>query len=292
MVRQRMKFAPGRLSLVCSPLLSLCLLGCGAGSKDVESPAPAPTDEGPPQGSESAASAPEEETEAEASGPAAIPNTCHNGDSPCTASPKWVKRLCSDVYPAVALYLNQPDSPFTRGYLSRKTKAINASGGVTSGDEWLEFDEQVVLLFHRSAGPGGMQVSGAEGGFDAIRWDGSCVTLDGSEVRLQKPPSPKTANIDWRYLGEDVQDALKAVSAPTQIGTRETATATTPRCPKGRRPAFGGFKAPSDGSVMYFGGYFTSAGAWAATAFNSGAPATLTAYSYCLRPYSKRKSKG
>ncbi len=85
---------------------------------------------------------------------------------------------------------------------------------------------------------------------------------------------------------------LKAVSAPTQIGTRETATATTPRCPKGRRPAFGGFKAPSDGSVMYFGGYFTSAGAWAATAFNSGAPATLTAYSYCLRPYSKRKSKG
>ena len=28
---------------------------------------------------------------------------------------------------------------------------------------------------------------------------------------LQKPPSPKTANIDWRYLGEDVQDALKAV---------------------------------------------------------------------------------
>jgi hypothetical protein len=38
---------------------------------------------------------------------------------------------------------------------------------------------------------------------------------------------------------------------------------------------------------MYFGGYFTSKGAWAATAYNSGAPTTLTAHLYCLRPFSK-----
>ena len=29
---------------------------------------------------------------------------------------------------------------------------------------------------------------------------------------------------------------------------------------------------------MYFGGYFTSGGTWAATAYNSGPPTTLTAY--------------
>ena len=113
----------------------------------------------------------------------------------------------------MALYLNSPASPFSRGYLSRKTKAVNASGGATSGDEWLKFDEQVILVYHRKPAAGGMTVSGAEGGFDAIRWDGSCVTLDGSEVRLEKPPAPLQANIDWRYLGEDVQDALKAVES-------------------------------------------------------------------------------
>ena len=80
---------------------------------------------------------------------------------------------------------------------------------------------------------------------------------------------------------------LKEVSASVPIGTRETATATTPLCSKGRRGAFGGFKTVSDGSVMYFGGYFTPGGAWAATAYNSGPPTTLTAYQYCLRPFAK-----
>ncbi len=80
---------------------------------------------------------------------------------------------------------------------------------------------------------------------------------------------------------------LKEVSTSVPIDTRSTATATTPGCPKGRRIAFGGFKAPDDGSVMYFGGYVTSAGTWAATGYNSGAPSTLTAYAYCLRPFNK-----
>ena len=38
---------------------------------------------------------------------------------------------------------------------------------------------------------------------------------------------------------------------------------------------------------MYFGGYVTAAGTWAATGYNSGAPSTLTAYAYCLRPFAK-----
>jgi hypothetical protein len=155
----------------------------------------------------------ESTTDEESAGPIDIPSTCNEGSEPCTADPKWVKRLCQDVYPGVALYLNSPASPFSRGYLSRKTKAVNASGGTTSGDEWLAFDEQVVLVYHRKPAAGGMQVSGAEGGFDAIRWDGSCVTLDGTEVRMQKPPEALYSNIDWRYLGEDVQDALKAVES-------------------------------------------------------------------------------
>jgi hypothetical protein len=80
---------------------------------------------------------------------------------------------------------------------------------------------------------------------------------------------------------------LKEVRATVPIGTNQTATATSRKCPGKRKPAFGGFQTASDGSVMYFGGYFTSKGAWAATAYNSGAPTTLTAHLYCLRPFSK-----
>lgn len=182
-------------------------MGCGGSSAEAESPASeAPLEETSEEAAASAEVA--EKEEPEASGPGAIPSSCHKQGVACTADPKWVKKLCADVHADVALYLFRPESPFSRGYLTRKTKAVNASGGVTSGDEWLVFDEEVVLLYERSSA-GGMQVSGAEGGFDAIRWDGSCVTLDSTEVTLQKAPNPKRARIEWRFLGEDVQEALK-----------------------------------------------------------------------------------
>jgi len=117
--------------------------------------------------------------------------------------------LCDDVYPAVALYLFSSKSPFTHGYLSRKTRAVNASGGATSGDEWLAFDEEVVLLHYRAEDTGGIQVSGSSGGYEAMRLDGSCVTLGAEEVRLQKPPAPKYATVPWRYIGDDMQEALR-----------------------------------------------------------------------------------
>lgn len=203
-----------RYLLVASLGPVLCL-GCGGAAKTPEAASP-PSEAARPPAEPSAES---EATGSSLQAAPAIPTTCHDGAEPCTADPKWVKRLCQDVYPAVALYLNQPSVPFTRGYLSRKTKAVNASGGATSGDEWLRFDEQVVLLFHRKAPTGGMQVSGANGGFDAIRWDGSCVTLDSTEVRLEVPPRPLQAAIPWRYLGEDIQDALKEVDSVRQAFT-------------------------------------------------------------------------
>jgi hypothetical protein len=205
MLRSVMSF---RTWTVLGPVL-LFAFGCGA-KKAPETPPSNGTSSEPSSSADStdSSAAPEDPT-----GPMAVPMTCHDGASPCTADPKWVKRLCQDVYPALGLYLNGPDSPFTRAYLSRKTKAVNASGGATSGEEWLRFDEQVVLIYHRKPPAGGLQVSGAEGGFDALRWDGSCVTLDGAEVRMEAPPQPLQSNIDWRYLGEDIQDALKAVDS-------------------------------------------------------------------------------
>jgi hypothetical protein len=54
-----------------------------------------------------------------------------------------------------------------------------------------------------------MQVSGAGGSFDALRWDGSCVTLQSEEMTLSKAPSPKYPPIDFRYLDDDTQEALR-----------------------------------------------------------------------------------
>jgi hypothetical protein len=201
--------------LTAFPLV-LSLAACGGGVREPETADSANPDDPQTERGE----VPEEETATEEDSSLAdgggIPTKCHAGADPCTPDPRWVKKLCQDVYPAVALYLNQPSLPFTKAYLSRKTKAVNASGGATSGDEWLKFDEQVVLLYHRKSQTGGMQVSGANGGFDAMRWDGSCVTLDSTEVRMNVPPKPLHADIPWRYIGDDIQDALKSVDTIKQ----------------------------------------------------------------------------
>jgi hypothetical protein len=138
-----------------------------------------------------------------------VPTKCHDEGGQCLPDPKFVRRLCNGVYPNIALYMFRGGTPWTRAYLTRKTRAVNASGGATSGNEWLAFDEEVILLYARAADLGGMQVSGAGGGYDALRWDGSCVTLGSEEVTTRKAPKPKHAHIDWRYVEEGMQEALR-----------------------------------------------------------------------------------
>ena len=196
-----------------------CVLGCGGAKPSAETATAAqePASSSQPEVAPSSVEATEESGPG-ADGPGAdgkwsIPSTCYKEGDICTPNPRWVKQLCQDVYPAVALYLFQAKSPFTHAYLSRKTKAVNASGGATSGSEWLAFDEEVVLLYHRAANTGGIQVSGESGGFDAMRLDGSCVTLDAAEVRMETPPTPKYTEVPWRYLGDDVEKSLLDVPA-------------------------------------------------------------------------------
>ncbi|NLE85633.1 MAG: hypothetical protein GX607_04465 [Myxococcales bacterium] len=144
---------------------------------------------------------------------AQLPTECHGSGDVCLPDPKWVKRLCNDVYPNVALHLFREGSPWTRGYATRKVKAWNASGGATSGEEWVAFDEEVILLYARNSNLGGMQVSGASGGYDALRWDGSCVTFSGEEVTTRPPPKAKHGRVDWRYLEAPIQEALRTDDA-------------------------------------------------------------------------------
>jgi hypothetical protein len=138
-----------------------------------------------------------------------LPKQCAKKDDKLCLPPRdFVKRLCEGNFPSVALALFKKETPWTRGYLTRKTKAWNASGGAASSDE-LEFDEEVLVLRHRSADLGGMQVSGAGGGYDALRWNGSCVTLAKEELTLSTPPKAKNARVEWRLIDDGMREALR-----------------------------------------------------------------------------------
>jgi len=179
------------------------LLSAGCGSSSAEAPAPktpveeeakAPTKEG---------SEPEAKKEPEDKG---IPTSCAEGDG-CNVPKDFLKRLCASTYPNVALVMFGHGTPWARGYLTRKTQGWNAEGGASVND-MLDFDEQVLLLASRGNPKGGMQVSGA-GGFQALRWDGACVTLSSEEVTTRVPPKPKHPRIEWRYIEDGMREALR-----------------------------------------------------------------------------------
>jgi hypothetical protein len=129
----------------------------------------------------------------------------------------------------VALFLFSQSPPFTRAYLTRRAEAWNASGGVSETGH-VEFDEEVLLLRVRKPDYGGMQVSGAGGGYDALRWSGSCVTLSDEEVTLKKPPAPKSGKVEFRFLDTNIQEALRedqAVDEAYRVRRTECKGATT-----------------------------------------------------------------
>lgn len=186
-------------------LWSLSALGCGGGQPPAENAAaPSATEVA---ASESEAPAAAEPTPVAAAEPVGIPTQCSGKGDLCVPPARWVQKLCADVHADVALYMFQQGMPWQRMYLTRETDAVNASGGASVAGK-LAFDEEVLVLLHRGGG-GGIQVGSGEGSFDALRWDGSCVSLDGEEVTTNVPPSPKTSRVEWRWLGDDVQTALR-----------------------------------------------------------------------------------
>jgi hypothetical protein len=138
-----------------------------------------------------------------------IPTACSSKGGPtCVPAGKWVRRLCSDVHADVALYMFQSGTPWQRMYLTRETDAVNASGGASVVGK-LAFDEEVLILRHRGADESSIQVGSGGGSYDALRWDGSCVSLEGEELTTRHPPKAKTARVEWRWLGRDMKAALR-----------------------------------------------------------------------------------
>ena len=83
------------------------------------------------------------------------------------------------------------------------------------------------------------------------------------------------------YCAEDASLPLTTVSASVKVEEGQSATATTPRCPKGRALIAGGFSFGDSHRALFADGYFTRMGTWAATGYGWFGSAQLTAYGYC-----------
>jgi hypothetical protein len=196
--------------------ITLLAAACGGSKQPAETPAaPGEPSAGAKEGDASGTNDASEASGSDAKPAAAsggIPKECAKKGGTCVPPKGFVQKLCAGNFPSVGLYLFANKSPWARGYLKGRTKAWNASGGA-SDNTWLEFDEEVLVLAERKADMGGMQVSGAGASYDALRWDGSCVTLSSEEVTLSPPPSPKSSKVEWRFLDDNVQEALRTNEA-------------------------------------------------------------------------------
>jgi hypothetical protein len=188
-----------------APLASLLALASCGGAPASPEAAPAPSASAVADAAPTAKPAEEDKPFGK------IPNECAEpGGKMCLPPAPFVKRLCASYYPDVALSMLAKGTPWQRGYLKVKSvEAWNASGGMSSADK-LVFEEEFVILARREAAQGGIQVSGAGGSYDVLRWDGTCASLMEDEVSLRGGSSPKNAKIPWKNLDEKVRDALAA----------------------------------------------------------------------------------
>jgi hypothetical protein len=136
----------------------------------------------------------------------ANPSADAGSNALCVPGDAFTKRFCNGAYPDIALALMNKSSPFTRMYLRGDVDAWNADGGISTRAR-LQFDEEMLVLRRREP-PANSVVVGAGAGYQVMRWDGSCFTLDEGELTSRKPPVAKHPPIPWRKLAERTKDAL------------------------------------------------------------------------------------
>jgi hypothetical protein len=119
-----------------------------------------------------------------------------------------VRKLCDGVHPDVALYFFRAGTPWRRLYMRARATPYNASGGVSLLGESLEYGEELIAL-RRHDGLGDVQV-GDSAGYDVLRWNGSCVTIHDGEYTMSAPRRKGHSRVEWRYLSDDLQQALSS----------------------------------------------------------------------------------
>jgi hypothetical protein len=141
--------------------------------------------------------------------PLAMPDSCAQEEpDPCLPGVAFADHVCATPHAEVALALFAKGSPWTRLYLRGDVDGWNAEGGGSARAKLL-FDEEVIALKRRAPAKGAAAIRvGGSDGYEVMRWDGNCYTLDSGEVARRSPPRPKHPGIPWKALKEKTQSAL------------------------------------------------------------------------------------
>jgi hypothetical protein len=145
-----------------------------------------------------------------------IPKRCAKGKkhrNECLPPQGWVKRLCDDVYPDVALHMFEPGTPWKRLYMLARAEPFNASGGSSLLGDKLERGEEVIALKRRSENDGEIQVGDNNAGYDVLRWNGACATIHDGDFAEDRPSHIVQSKVEWRRLGVPLRQHLEAQPA-------------------------------------------------------------------------------
>jgi len=137
-----------------------------------------------------------------------LPDRCDKPNWPCVPPPRWVSKLCEDVYPDLALHMFAQNSPWQRFYMLKNAEPVNASGGASLIGDKMHRGEEVIVL-KRNKASSGVETSDI-GGYDVLRWNGACVTVHDGEFAAKPLSYVGHAHFEWRDLGLPMRQTLEA----------------------------------------------------------------------------------
>jgi hypothetical protein len=143
----------------------------------------------------------------EVASPSLLPD-CNPEAEDCMPPARWVDRLCSGVHPEVALHMFRGGSPWKRMYSRHRAPAYNGAGDRSLSDERVEKGEELIALRRNDDTALGEMSVGETAGYDFLRWNGSCVTLQDGEYSTKPPRRRQHARVEWKWLGDAVLSAL------------------------------------------------------------------------------------
>ncbi len=193
------------------------------------SPKPPPAAPAPPPVVVESAVAPAAPPPAPDPGPPKAECVARDGETGCFAADDYRTWLCDqhDATAAVAMFAK--GTPWVRAYVSRDLEAWDPGRRSREGRSKLALDEEVLVL-HAYRPQGGVVVVGgtsAEGwsSVDAVRLDGTCVSLMADEITTRRPPAPRRSPLAWDRLTQSAKSALLATPA-----VKKRADAATKAC--------------------------------------------------------------
>lgn len=133
---------------------------------------------------------------------------CNSDGEECMPPARWVDKLCSGVHPEVALHMFRGGSPWKRMYSRHRAPAYNGAGDRSLSDERVEKGEELIALRRNEDSALGQMSVGDTAGYDFLRWNGSCVTLQDGEYSTKPPRRRQHARVEWKWLGDAVLSAL------------------------------------------------------------------------------------